>query len=570
MYEMSGRTLILLLLVVCSTECFPQSNNNDDQLRRIVEEYGQADVAIPYSNHKNLEFLSRNVSIGNVRDKIIYVSLSPLTVEWFIAQKFSYNIVARRSVKSSESASDVKEAMAWDTWPTYLQYDSIMRSFVTLYPSLCRIDTIGTSNYGKLILALKISDRVSFDEDEPEVFYSSTIHGDEPSGFVLMLRLCDYLLKNYQTSGRIKNLVDNLEIWINPLANPDGTYLTGNTLISPVRFNSKKYDLNRNFPDPLKPYSASNIQQRETHFMVEFLQSHRFVISANFHSGAEVVNYPWDRWLASHPDDAWFYSISRAYADTVHRYSGPGYMNDLLNGVTQGYDWYPVYGGRQDYVTWELQGREVTIELNDPKEISPSQLPLLWEYNYRSLIQYLENALYGIHGKVENLKNSLPVPAKVFIKGHDADSSHVYSDTISGSFVRLISPGTWDLSFSATGYHDTTISNVVVVQDEKTDLIVRMKPDRYPVDTIAPSSAVIYPNPASAEIWALLADGMEGKLNIRIYNTSGKLLAEYESIAEKGFPLKIDLRRFAQGSYNIVFTNRQKGSQSKGRFIVLK
>ena len=148
---------------------------------------------------------------------------------------------------------------------------------------------------------------------------------------------------------RVKNLVDNLEIWINPLANPDGTYRSGNTISSPTRYNANGVDLNRNFPDPLTPNTMS---AERNYDMMKFMRKHRFVISANFHSGAEVVNYPWDRWFSKyHADDSWFYSISRAYADTVHIYSGPAYMNDLDNGVTSGAVWYMVYGGRQDFVT---------------------------------------------------------------------------------------------------------------------------------------------------------------------------------------------------------------------------
>ena len=104
-----------------------------------------------------------------------------------------------------------------------------MQSFPKLYPSLCSLDTIGTSINGKLVLALKISDNPAVDEDKPAVFYTSTMHGDETGGFILMLHLADYLLKNYNLDARVKNLIDNLEIWINPLANPDGTYNTGNT-----------------------------------------------------------------------------------------------------------------------------------------------------------------------------------------------------------------------------------------------------------------------------------------------------------------------------------------------------
>jgi hypothetical protein len=189
------------------------------------------------------------------------------------------------------------------------------------------------------------------------------MHGDETGGFILMLHLADYLLKNYSINEKVKNLADNLEIWINPLANPDGTYSSGNTISSPVRYNANGYDLNRNFPDPFTP---NTVKQKETLDMIKFMRKHKFVLSVNFHSGSEVVNYPWDRWLSKfHADDSWFNEISRAYADTVHVYAGPAYMNFLDNGVTRGALWYIVYGGRQDFMTWELHGREVTIEIDD-------------------------------------------------------------------------------------------------------------------------------------------------------------------------------------------------------------
>ena len=276
------------------------------------------------------------------------------------------------------------------------------------------------------------------------------MHGDETGGFILMLRLADYLLKNYSASSRVKTLVDDLEIWINPLANPDGTYRNGNTITTPTRFNANGVDLNRNFPDPFTP---NTVKQKETIDMMNFLRRHRFVLSANFHSGAEVVNYPWDRWLSKfHADDSWFNSISRAYADTVHVYGGPAYMNFLDNGVTRGSDWYVVYGGRQDFVTGDLNGREVTIELDEQHVTPEAQLALLWQNNWRSLLGYLENALYGIHGKVRNVNSYVPISARIFINGHDKDSSHVYSDTLSGSFVRYLSPGSWNLTFSASGF----------------------------------------------------------------------------------------------------------------------
>ena len=566
-----GRKLLILMVLTCLSGpgCFSQVISPDENLRRIVSQTGQVEVAIPYTDIKSLEVLTTNASILSVKDKVVYISLSTLTVEWFISQKYDYRMIENVSAKSIISAVNVTQASQWDSYPTYSQYDSIMISFAQLYPSICRLDTIGTSVNGKLVLALKISDNVGTEEDQPKVFFTSTMHGDETGGFVLMLHLADYLLKNYSSDNRVKNIVDNLEIWINPLANPDGTYRNGNTISSPVRYNANGYDLNRNFPDPITP---NTIKQKETLDMIKFMRKHKFSLSANFHSGSEVVNYPWDRWLSKiHADDSWFNTISRSYADTVHVYSGPAYMNMLDNGVTRGALWYVVYGGRQDFMTWELHGREVTIELDDQFVTPAAQLPLLWHYNYLSLLGYLENALYGIHGLVRNINTQAPVPAKVFISGHDKDSSEVYSDTLTGSFVRFLPTGSWNLTFSAGGYRDTTINNVNVVSGQRTDLKVDMSLLTSKIENITSQSPVIlYPNPAKNIISALLPDIISGKINIRIISQTGILVSDYNSDNVSGIPLNIDINSLAAGTYTAIFSGFGQRRYYLGRFVVIK
>ena len=541
----------------------------DDRLRRIISQDGHAEVTIPYTDRKSIEIITTNVSILSVEDKVVYISLSPLTVEWFILQKFDYQIIEKADIKSVISAMNVNGVLLLDKYPTYTQYDSIMHSFVTLYPSLCHLDTIGATVNGKLVLALKISDNASDNEDEPEVFYSSTMHGDETGGFVLMLRLADYLLKNYALNIRVKTLVDNLEIWINPLANPDGTYRSGNTITSPTRYNANGYDLNRNFPDPITP---NTVKQKETLDMIKFMRKHKFILSANFHSGSEVVNYPWDRWLFKlHADDFWFNSISRSYADTAHAFAGPAYMNFLDNGVTRGAVWYKVYGGRQDFMTWELHGREVTIELDDQFITPAAQLTLLWQNNWHSLLGYLENALYGIHGLVCSVDSHAPVPAKVFIVGHDKDSSQVYSDTITGSFVRLLAPGSWDLTFSAAGYWPVTVNNTIVTNGQKTDLIVEMSPILSGIEKMNSETPVlIYPNPATDAIKVVLPGMTSGEVNIRIINQEGRIMSDYNTEAEQSMPLLLDIKSLSAGTYTVLFLNAATGTYFYGRFVVIK
>lgn len=562
---MAGKFLILLFISSLSAlNCKSQDSDSDNRLLQLVMNNGQAEVIIPASNVNSYDLLTTNVSILSVKDKEVYIRLSPRTVEWFIAQKFNYRIAESQGVKAIMFSSRTLTAQ-WDKYPTYSQYDSIMHSFANLYPSLCHLDTIGSTNYGKKVLALRISGSAGL---KPAVFYTSSIHGDETGGFILMLHLADYLVKNYNTP-RVKALLDNLEIWINPLANPDGTYKTGNIIDSPVRFNANGFDLNRNFPDPITP---NTVKQKETLDMVKFLRKHKFVLSANFHSGAEVVNYPWDRWYSKlHADDEWFNSISRAYADTAHVYAGQAYMNMLDNGVTRGALWYIIYGGRQDFVTWELQGREVTIELDDQYITPEAQLPLLWQNNWRSLIGYLENALYGVYGHVEDSVTHHSVNAKVFIEGHDKDSSQVYSDSLTGNFIRFISPGSWNITFTATGYLPTTISNVIVNERERTDLFVDLQPIASKTDpAISMSPLTLYPDPAKNHINVLLPDKLTGKVNIRIINVSGMILSDYNTETVTGVPLVIDLGNFSAGIYTLIFTNTKTAASQHGKFVVTR
>jgi hypothetical protein len=567
---MSRRLLILISLSLLSlVKCLSQVISQDDKLRQIINQDGQVEVTIPIGSINSLEILTTNVSILSLQNKLVHVSLSRLTVNWFIMQKYNYKIVEKAVSKRVISALSVSEAMNWDKYPTYLQYDSIMQSFSKIYPSLCRLDTIGTSVNGKLVLALKISANAASNENKPEVFFTSTMHGDETGGFILMLHLADYLFKNYNVDDRVTNLLDNLAIWINPLANPDGTYGLGNIISSPTRYNANGYDLNRNFPDPVTP---NTIRQKETLDMIKFMRNHKFVLSANFHSGSEVVNYPWDRWLSIlHADDSWFNSISRSYADTAHVYGGPAYMNYLNNGVTRGAVWYIIYGGRQDFVTWELHGREVTIELDDQYVTPEAQLTLLWQNNWHSLLGYLENALYGIHGLVRNISTHVPVPAKVFINGHDKDSSQVYSDTLTGSFLRFLSPGSWDLTFSATGYLTQSLTNIVVAPFQKTEVIVDMTPVPDYVETANSVVRIrLYPNPAKEILNAVLPDNVEGTMHVSIVNQSGTLMSDYNAEVTREAPLLIDVKYLSAGVYTVVIRNTLTRSSFLGRFIVIK
>lgn len=390
---------------------------------------------------------------------------------------YSYELLPHpTSLYEAEMALSTKDAEAWDVYPTYPQYVAMMEAFATTYPSICRLDTIGTTVQGRLLLMLKISDNVGVEEAEPEVLLTSTIHGDETTGWIMMLRLADSLLSTYGTNTRVTTIVNNVELYINPNANPDGTYYGGdNTLSGARRYNFNGVDLNRNYPDPEDgPHPDGNAYQPETNAFMAFGNAHNIVLSANFHGGAEVINYPWDTWITRHADDNWFQLISREFADAAQAASPSGYLTDLNNGITNGYDWYEVAGGRQDWHTYFRGGREITMEISSTKLLPAASLPAWWTYLRESFLLYIEQTQFGIRGIVTDDFSGLPLAATIKVLSHDVDNSEVLTDPDLGDYYRMIKGGTYTLVFSSVGYYPDTVFGVSVSDYAVTNLDVQL------------------------------------------------------------------------------------------------
>lgn len=363
-------------------------------------------------------------------------------------------------------------------YPTYGLYEQLMFDFAADFPEICRLDTIGTLPSGRMLLALIISDNPETVEAEPRFLYTSSMHGDETAGYILMLRMIRDILCNYPEDPAIAELVDNTEIWINPLANPDGTYAWGdNNLGGARRTNANFVDLNRNYLDPDDGANPDgNPYQPETIAFMDLAEEVHFNMSSNLHGGVEVANYPWDTWSFEHADDDWWVHVCRQYADTAQANSPSGYFNFLNNGITNGYDWYTVAGGRQDFMTYFHRGRELTLELSDQKFIPSSQFDNFWNYNRSALFNYMEQCLFGLRGIVTDTSTDLPIAANVSIFNHDMENSDVFSQLPFGNYHRYLFEGAYDVTFSAEGYISQTIT-VNIANDATTMLDVALEPE---------------------------------------------------------------------------------------------
>lgn len=485
-------TLILILLIFgFNNVTLAQKTTSLERANKYLTEKGE--VIFNFKANSQSQFLELN-KLLSVSHK--HVDQQNLEIEAYANkeqfEKFlTYNLDFTVTTEENEIPQEITQRKnnrngkmagtwdtTWDAYPKYSEYVAKMQYWASTYPTLCTLQNIGTTPNGRALYVLKISDNATADETEPEFFYTSSMHGDEITGYPTMLRLIDHLLTNYGTNSEVTNIVNGTEIFINPLANPDGSYKSaandiynsiGNT---PTRANANGVDLNRNYADAIGGlHNDGQAYQPETLAFMNFETTRNFVLAANFHGGTEVFNFPWDTSntpgtgaFSYHPHDNYFKHIATEYASLCQAADGNlNYMDAVYNtgqfpGTTNGAAWYSVYGGRQDYNNFFNHSKESTIEISNTKTPAASSLPFFWDRNKQALLNYIKQASYGLQGIVTNSDGN-PIHAKVYISGTtDGWGSWVETSATKGDYHKVQKAGTYSVIFEAPGYISQTIS----------------------------------------------------------------------------------------------------------------
>ena len=247
------------------------------------------------------------------------------------------------------------------------------------------------------------------DEDEnvqttPSFGFIGNMHGDEPVGREITLRLAEWACgeddnhrENEESSSFFGNDIEKASkvktkatLYFIPTLNPDG-------FAKRRRENANNIDLNRDFPfiEFAKPeprrvphhvkMGAPHVQNRrvndlydntlrqlqpETRSIIEFSKRVNLTGALNYHEGALVANYPWDGNLdgstkySRAPDDKIFKRAASLYAQSHGEMKE---SKEFVGGVTNGAQWYPLWGGMQDWHYVKTQTLDITIEVNDRK-----------------------------------------------------------------------------------------------------------------------------------------------------------------------------------------------------------
>lgn len=440
---------------------------------------------VKIDNLSEIETLTRMVSIDAVNGNILRCYANQNEFDRLKAAGYTPILIDNRATKASFPMWDGSGDYGFDRYLGYYDYVYLLENYVDNYPN-CQLIDLGETVWHN-IYCMRINNGNTV--GKPKVMLTGAIHGNEFISTVSMMQIIDVLLTSEDET--VQNLVNNLDIFILPMVNPDGTYPEDDEDVSgATRGNIDGVDLNRNFPDWVNgPHPDGYEYQNETQILMDLADQYQFTLAAFFHSGGAVVNYPWDCSTTNHADRNWWESVSAQYVSTARqgnsRYMRSANSNgDTPNGYIRGADWYVVYGGQQDYMNYYKNCRAVTIEIFSKGEIyagetygptNTTYVKNIVDFNKNAILQYMQEALYGLNGCVyDAITGGRVEGATVTVNSHDVNGSEVVTDE-NGYYFRPIKAGNYSVTVSAPGYESQTF-NVTAVDGQAVQNDITLEP----------------------------------------------------------------------------------------------
>ena len=477
------------------------------------------------------------------------------------------------------------------------------------YPDICKLYDIGDSrgklytneqksyysSYNHDILALKISDNANNEEDEPSFFFFGAHHAREPISTEVVMTILNNILVKYGTDPQVTKYVDNSQIWIVPLVNPDGhkyvidesnkmwrkNILDNNndgTISDGSMGNTiDGVDLNRNYGWNWSGNGSSSLisssmycgpseeSEPEVKAIVELLKEHQFVAGISYHSYGELVLYPYghDNGVTA-PDNSALKGLSDKMASNIKSQEGGTYTS------IQSLALYPAAGTLDDYAYGEHGIFSYCIELASNNQsiggfIPPqNQIKSICDNNIDAAMILLNRINYStLTGHIRDSQTKEPINANIFVKGIDDQGTYrnpYKSDKIYGRYYRFLKDGSYTVIFSSEQYYPDTF-DVVITETGPTVLDVSLVPNNY--DIIISKNGNLTKN-----IKAVLKTRINGFVelvlpsvykssSIKIYNSSGKNIdfSVYEIVSNNNTctHLTIDISHLSSGIFFMRF-----------------
>ena len=297
---------------------------------------------------------------------------------------------------------------------TFCDYDGIeiyLEWAADNYTGITELREIGSSEAGRPLYAIEISDNPGSTEAEPAVLIAGAIHGHEQASAGVALKLLEHLLTAYSTGNTaIVDIVENYKIHIIPVINPDG-------LESSDRYNQNGVDINRNFGYNWYENEISNgdeaFDQAESSAMRDDFLAHSYSLALVLHTATSNdgmgIYGPWDAIPSSTadfetqylPNYGFIETLGEAYADEVVADAGYPFAQNFH--YEEGADWYPLYGSLNDWALGTKGTVCYSVELYGKQDFTTWDDYLLediWNANMDAMLEIITKSSLGTGGRL--------------------------------------------------------------------------------------------------------------------------------------------------------------------------
>lgn len=337
----------------------------------------------PRSPAERTALLDRAADVWSehVTDPTLDVVLDPDGLRWLRAQGLPWQVLVPdvQAVAAAERARlaqlDAAKPPTPDQWfSEYRDLSTIhahLEDLAALRPDLVRLETLGTSLQGRPLQALRIHRRNGDGTPRHRMLIDGGLHAREWIAMMVTTCVADRLVRGYDVDPRLRRFVDEVELVVLPVANPDG-YVHSWTRDRYWRKNRRDthgVDLNRNFGlawggDGSSDKPASQVyrgtapfSEPETAAIRALMDAERFDAHVDFHSYGQLLLHPWSYTRQRARDHQRLSTLAQAMGDAIRSQHGERYR--LIAGASL----YPAAGTLMDWAHGVHDVASFVIEL---------------------------------------------------------------------------------------------------------------------------------------------------------------------------------------------------------------
>ncbi|XP_043495916.1 carboxypeptidase D-like isoform X1 [Polistes fuscatus] len=334
------------------------------------------------------------------------------------------------------------------------------------YPQLSTLHDIGKTKKGNQILSLEISAKSKEKQTvRPSIIFSAGLSYGKPVTSKVLLQFASYLLDNYKNNDIITSYLDKLSIFIVPDLYPD---LVKNDSCTPYISNEISFPINR---------ELSN----EATMIIDWFKQINSLLIVNLNIGSRHIEIPYgsqynriDKDIYESEDD----QILKALASAYTRYSPHNTakcdtkLNITNNAVIHGGKGIAGIKGDSllDYIYLNTSTLIMDVYIgccNTDDSMS------VWQDNKDSLLAMIKEISKGVQGYIISENNE---PIENAVLSYDDSVHQVKSGTI-GAYWILLSPGSHNITATASGYIQQTRLVSVPDINKFTNLTFKLRRD---------------------------------------------------------------------------------------------